>query len=95
MVKPAMLRDLTLAFTITAVFAGVLAAETAAAPAAAQTAPPRKELREACGADLHNLCGGILPGGGRIKQCMMEKFDQLSDGCKSAMKDARAQSTGK
>lgn len=86
MVRPAMLRDLTLALSMTAVFAGVLAAEAAS---------PRKQLRQACGADLHTLCAGILPGGGRIRQCMIEKFDQLSDSCKSAMEDVRAQSTSK
>jgi len=26
---------------------------------------------------------------------MIEKFDQLSDGCKAALKDKQAQSTGK
>jgi hypothetical protein len=36
-----------------------------------------------------------MPGGGRIKQCMIDKFDQLSDGCKAALKDKQAQSTGK
>jgi len=93
MVKLAMLRDMTL--VLAPMLAAALAAATAAAPAAAQTAPPRKELRQVCAADVRTLCSGVPPGGGRIKQCMIEKFDQLSDGCKGAMKQARAASTNK
>jgi hypothetical protein len=52
-------------------------------------------LRQACGADVRSVCAGVMPGGGRIKQCMMEKFDKLSDGCKAALKDKQAQSGAK
>ncbi|UFZ03982.1 hypothetical protein LQG66_33110 [Bradyrhizobium ontarionense] len=52
-------------------------------------------MRQACGDDVRALCPGIMPGGGRIKQCMIEKFDRLSDGCKTALKDAKAQQGGK
>ncbi|GLH79485.1 hypothetical protein SSBR45G_43940 [Bradyrhizobium sp. SSBR45G] len=52
-------------------------------------------VRQACGDDVRTLCSGIMPGGGRIKQCMIEKFDKLSDGCRTALKDARAQQGGK
>lgn len=52
-------------------------------------------MRQACGGDVRALCSGIMPGGGRIKQCMVEKFDRLSDGCKTALKDAKAQQGGK
>lgn len=37
-------------------------------------------VRQACGSEVRTLCTGITPGGGRIKQCMIEKFDKLSDG---------------
>jgi hypothetical protein len=47
-------------------------------------------VRQACGSDVRSLCSGIMPGGGRIKQCMIDKFDQLSDGCKAALKDRQA-----
>jgi hypothetical protein len=87
MMKLAMLRDLTL--VAAPLLAAALAAAVAACPATAQTAP-RKELRQACVADARTLCAGVAPGGGRIQQCMAEKFDQVSDGCKSAMKEARA-----
>lgn len=92
MIRPAMAHALTLAAP--AILAGVFGA-IAAAPAAAQAASPPKELRQACAADVRTLCSGIMPGGGRIKKCMVEKHDQLSDGCKSALKEARASSTNK
>jgi hypothetical protein len=95
LMKPAILRDLARAVAKVTIRAGTLAAAAAAAPTAAQTTPPPKELRQACAADVQTLCAAVLPGGGRIKQCMIEKFDQLSDGCKGAMKDARAAQTGK
>jgi len=31
------------------------------------------------------LCPGIAPGGGRIKKCLQEKSDQVSDTCKRAV----------
>ncbi|MGJ5137657.1 hypothetical protein ACQR1V_06695 [Bradyrhizobium oligotrophicum] len=58
---------------------------------AAAQAQDRSAMRQACGDDVRTLCTGIMPGGGRIKQCMIEKFDKLSDGCKTALKDAKAQ----
>jgi len=62
-------------------------------PAAAQQpAQPSGTVRAACSADIRTLCGGVQPGGGRIRQCMREKRDQLSQGCKSALIAARGQS---
>jgi hypothetical protein len=91
MVRPAALRELRLAL------AAMLAATVAASMASAATAEgaPRKELRQACSADVRTVCAGIFPGGGRLKQCLIEKFDQLSDGCKSALKQVRVQSINK
>ncbi|MBX9710577.1 MAG: hypothetical protein K2X60_06045 [Xanthobacteraceae bacterium] len=63
-----------------------------AIPATAQTAAPSSQMRQACSADMRSLCSGIMPGGGRIKNCMMEKRDQLSQGCKDALASASAQS---
>jgi len=58
---------------------------------AAQTASPSMwSIRRACGSDIRSVCAGIMPGGGRIKQCMIEKRDQLSSGCKAALANARA-----
>jgi hypothetical protein len=91
MVRPATLRELRLA--IAALLAATIAG-SAASSANAQGNQSR-ELRQACSADVRSVCAGVMPGGGRIKQCMTEKFDQLSDGCKAALKDKQAQSTGK
>jgi predicted lysophospholipase L1 biosynthesis ABC-type transport system permease subunit len=81
MVRSATLRELRLAV------AAVLAAASVS-PAIAQGM--RQELKQACINDVRVVCAGVFPGGGRIKKCMAEKFDQLSDGCKSALKQAQA-----
>ena len=51
-------------------------------PVAAQ---PVASLRAACGSDVRTVCAGVMPGGGRIKQCMIDKRDQLSNACKDAL----------
>ncbi|MGR7995285.1 MULTISPECIES: cysteine rich repeat-containing protein [unclassified Xanthobacter] len=56
-----------------------------ATPALAQSIA---ELQKACGADIKALCAGVQPGGGRIKQCIMEKSDQISPACKTALATA-------
>jgi hypothetical protein len=62
-------------------------------PAAAQSAPPSAaQPRAACAVDVRTLCADVTPGGGRIMQCMKEKRDQLSEGCKSALIAARDRS---
>jgi hypothetical protein len=45
----------------------------------------RGEARQACAADYRRLCAGINPGGGRIKKCLNDNFDALSDPCKQAV----------
>lgn len=47
-------------------------------------------MRGACRADIEQLCSGVEPGGGRIAQCLREHADRVSDTCKSAMSQARA-----
>ncbi|CAL79279.1 hypothetical protein; putative signal peptide [Bradyrhizobium sp. ORS 278] len=67
-------------------------------PIATAHAEDMSAVRQACGAEVRTLCAGITPGGGRIKQCMVEKSDRLSDGCRSALKEAnevKAQQGGK
>jgi hypothetical protein len=61
-------------------------------PAAAQPARPSGAVRAACASDIRTVCSGVQPGGGRIRQCMREKRDQLSQGCKGALIAARNQS---
>jgi hypothetical protein len=53
--------------------------------ALAVAAQPAASLRAACGSDVRTVCAGVMPGGGRIKQCMIDKHDQLSKACKDAL----------
>jgi hypothetical protein len=82
-----MLRELKLA---AAVLLAATIAASLASRANAQGGAALANMRQACGGDVRSLCSGITPGGGRIKQCMIDKFDQLSDGCKAALKDRQA-----
>jgi hypothetical protein len=43
------------------------------------------DARQACEADYHRLCAGISPGGGRIRKCLNDNFDALSDACKQVV----------
>jgi hypothetical protein len=47
-------------------------------------------LRKACQTDIEQLCGNVQPGGGHIGQCLREHQDRVSEACKSAISDARA-----
>ena len=49
--------------------------------AAAQQGP----ARQACGADISQLCAGIQPGEGRITACVSEHFTELSAACRNAL----------
>jgi hypothetical protein len=46
--------------------------------ALAQTA----EQRAACENDAKALCKGVIPGGGRILDCLAKQKDKLTDSCK-------------
>lgn len=70
----------------------VTAIVTGGAAQAQSDTKPNAQVREACTADIRTLCAGVMPGGGRVKQCMVEKHDQLSQGCKSALLAARSAS---
>lgn len=48
-----------------------------------------KEVKEACHEDVEKLCAAVEPGKGRIKKCMLEKKDQLSEGCKSELAELK------
>jgi len=73
--------------TRTAIAAALLT--LAAAPAFAQSG-----VRQACRDDVKQLCGGVQPGGGRLKQCLKDNAAKLSDGCKQALLAARAAKQG-
>ena len=64
------------------------------APAAAPTTLvlrrmlPREELfvtRSACAADIGTLCQGVVPGGGRIMQCLSARSASLSPACRDVL----------
>jgi hypothetical protein len=56
--------------------------------AGAAQAQPRRLA--ACQNDIQTLCAGVQPGGGRIAQCLKGHPDQVSQGCKTAIAEARA-----
>ena len=45
----------------------------------------RAGARQACAADYQRLCAAISPGGGRIRKCFNDHFEELSDACKQAV----------
>jgi hypothetical protein len=56
--------------------------------AVAQQAP--SGARAACQADIGKFCSGVQPGDGRIRTCMAQHRDELSQGCREALQNARA-----
>jgi hypothetical protein len=43
-----------------------------------------------CAADAQKLCGEVKPGEGRVKACLLENLDKLSDGCKARQERVKA-----
>ena len=41
-----------------------------------------------CAVDLRSLCGGITPGGGRIRACIMSHMGSLSSACSAKLSRA-------
>jgi hypothetical protein len=71
----------------------LVAGMTLLAKAQAGSDQPAAPPRQACAADVERLCAGVPHGSGRLRRCMIDKNDQVSDGCKSAMAAARSMST--
>ncbi|CDH47133.1 cysteine rich repeat-containing protein [Candidatus Contendibacter odensensis] len=42
-------------------------------------------LRTYCKADIERLCPNVEPGGGKIKECLMERKMEVSVGCAQAL----------
>jgi hypothetical protein len=61
-----------------------------ALPAAAQSVGQDLRVLHSCSWDVLRLCGGTLPGEGRIRACMRENMSQISAGCVDAMLTAAA-----
>lgn len=58
----------------------VLSAISGSALAQGQMAELKK-LRAVCGPEIRQLCQGVQPGGGRIKECLKKNSDSLTVGC--------------
>ena len=46
-------------------------------------------LRAYCKPDIERLCPNVPPGGGRIKECLMQKKMELSVGCAKALEELK------
>ena len=69
--------------------AGALAGGSAVAGGAGRALP------EACKADASSLCPGMAPGDGKLHKCMKENRAKVSEGCRTAYKQAHAGHEGK
>jgi hypothetical protein len=49
---------------------------------------PLDAARTACAADLQQFCAGVPSGGGRLLACLKDHRDQVSAGCKQAVRAA-------
>ena len=66
----------------------VLIAATLALVALSQNAVAQTaEQQAACGGDFRKLCPGVLPGGGRVLDCLAKQKDKLSPACKKVIAD--------
>jgi hypothetical protein len=48
--------------------------------------PSGSPVAAACKQDMQTLCSDVKPGEGRVKECMKSHREQLSTGCKAAIK---------
>lgn len=83
------LRRAILAFPF--VVAGLV---TLVLPAAAQNAPPRREVMQACRPDYQALCSNVPRGGGRVMACLQQNQQKLSPDCQRALAAAPAGKPG-
>jgi len=71
-----------------------LGAALAVAPAmAAEEQPIIARLRDACGAEIKDLCSKVTPGNGRLVACLYANEDQLSGRCDYVLLEAASQLT--
>jgi hypothetical protein len=73
-----------------ALMLGVLLAVSARPAMAQEGLMEGLRIVRACAGDIARLCAGVLPGEGRVKACVKEKFAQLSPHCTDALFNAIA-----
>jgi Cysteine rich repeat len=56
-----------------------------ASGAMAQMRPGARAVLQACKPDIRQFCSQVPPGQGRIKACMKDHIQELSEPCKEAM----------
>jgi hypothetical protein len=56
-----------------------------ASGAMAQMRPGARAVLQACKPDIARFCSQVPPGQGRIKACMKEHLQELSDPCKEGL----------
>ena len=76
-------------FRKTALLLLVSAAVPAFAQQPSQLDQELEMLRAYCKPDIERLCPNVPPGGGRIKECLMQQKMQLSVGCAKALEELK------
>jgi hypothetical protein len=56
-----------------------------ASGAMAQMRPGARAVLQACRPDIRQFCSQVPPGQGRVKACMKDHIQELSEPCKEAM----------
>lgn len=70
-----------------------LGAAIAANAFAAEEQPVIVRMRDACGAEIRDLCAKVTPGNGRLVACLYANEDQLSGRCDYVLLEAASQLT--
>jgi hypothetical protein len=74
---------------IPAIAAALPALSQAIDPATALRNPAVQEAVSTCNSDRSRLCSSVMPGGGRIVRCLVEKRESVSPPCQAAILKAR------
>ncbi len=51
----------------------------------ATTSKLAEEVQQACGNDLKKFCAEVVPGGGRLKECLKQHVKEISPGCREKL----------
>lgn len=55
-----------------------------------QRTPSVQTALVACAADRERLCSGVMPGGGRIVNCLAQRVRELTPACHAALQNAQS-----